>query len=61
MPNALASEQVAAVLDVDVRLLIAFPTARGLARHMRQADRHARHSSAAPGQVEFSQSIVTVF
>ena len=36
-PSTLLASQVAVWLGVDVRMLTAFPTARGLARHMQQA------------------------
>ena len=49
--DASASEQVAALLGVDVRMLTAFPTARGLARHVQQAAGRQHVASAATGQV----------
>ena len=49
--NASVSEQVAALLGVDVRMLTAFPTARGLARHVQQAAGRQHGASAAIGQV----------
>ena len=48
---SLVSMQAAALLDVDVRMLTAFPTARGLARHLQQATGSRSNNDAAIGQV----------
>ena len=51
LKSVLAPKQVVALLGVDMRLLAAFPTARGLARHMQQAAGLASRPSTVPGQV----------
>ena len=47
----LPASQVAVWLGVDVRMLTAFPTARGLTRHMQQAAINQQDGSANTGKV----------
>ena len=48
---SLVSMQAGALLDVDVNMLTAFPTARGLARYLQQATGSRSNNDVTVGQV----------